>query len=65
MWTGRSRGRRCAEAGEKCEPPPAAVVERALVAVRETVAAAHLATELRTMSEAISNHFDDSEKLVS
>ena len=45
----------------------AAVVERALVAVLETVAAAHLATELPTMSEAITiftNNFEDSEKLV-
>merc|ERR1719422_1608974 len=42
----------------------AALVERALVAVRVTVAAAHLATELPTMSEAIMNNFDDQEKLV-
>merc|ERR1719384_417003 len=33
----------------------AALVERALVAVRVTVAAAHLATELPTMSDAIMN----------
>ena len=34
----------------------AALVERALVAVRVTVAAAHLATELPTMSDAIMNN---------
>ena len=42
----------------------AALVERALVAVRVTVAAAHLATELPTMSDAIMNNLDDQEKLV-
>ena len=37
----------------------AAEVERALVAVLVTVAAAHLATELPTMSDAIMNNLDD------
>ena len=42
----------------------AALVERALVAVLVTVAAAHLATELPTMSDAIMNNLDDQENLV-
>ena len=42
----------------------AAELERALVAVLVTVAAAHLATELPTMSDAIMNNLDDHEKIV-